>query len=137
MIDGDDVEGLTAPDGFGGHLYNPGSTTYTVAFLSWSAFAGKNVWAKARVRTWSLTGSLVLGTSNIIVNQTSGGTGDDLVSDKAEPASLVLSPKMAESAKWNNSSWTPYNVRVQRARWCYWILDFVWVKYPAASTFYP
>jgi len=137
LIDGTNVEGLTAPPGFGGHLYNPGSTTYTVAFLSWSAFAGKNVWAKARVRTWSLTGSLILGTSNIIVNQTSGGAGDDLVSDKEEPASLVLSPKMAESSKWNNNTWTPYNVRVQRARWCYWILDFVWVKYPAASTFYP
>ena len=130
-----DGQTLTAPSGFGGHLYNPSSTTYTIAFMSWMAYAGKNVWAKSRVRTWSLTGSLVLNNASIQVQTNSHVIGTPSI-DPLDIDGTTLSPRSEDQTAFDDDYWTPYNVRVQRGRWCYWIVDFVWVKYPDKTTFF-
>ena len=140
LIGGGDVatdgQTLTGPSGFGGHLYNPSSTTYTIAFMSWMAYAGKNVWAKSRVRTWSITNSLVLNNTSIQVQNYNQAIGVPSINQPVE--GLTLSPRPEDQNAFGSAvdNYTPYNVRVQRGRWCYWIVDFVWVKYPDKTTFF-
>ena len=125
--------------GFGGHLYNPSTTTYTFAFFSWAAYAGKNVWSKSRVRTWSLTGSLILNDVAIQVQDVGMGapefdSGND-TGNQIFTGSATDKNNFAGGTHTTGGVWTPYNVRVQRAKWCFWIVDFIWVKYPDKDTF--
>lgn len=141
LIGGTDVEGLTAPSGFGGHLYNPSACTYTIAFQSWAAFAGTNVWAKARVRTWSVTSSLVLGDVNLSLKIDSGSATpgpQEQTSNRPEgpqDSGITLPVRSVDNTHFNSGNYVPFNIRVERSRFCYWIVEFVWVKYPLASTF--
>jgi len=117
--------------GFGGHLYNPSATTYTIAFQSYVYYAGKNVWAKARVRTWSITNALVLDNVQINIKSDQG----EPVLAGASPQALTLSARTEDTSVWVDD-WKPYNIRIQRAKWCYWVIDFIEVKYPTAASFY-
>ena len=139
--DGSEVaSAISGVSGFGSHLYTPNANTYTLAFMSWSAFAGANHWAKARVRTWSLTDTMVLGNYAEIPIERQGSESHPAGVSFTGPEEILI-PRATSGGHnidsiWDNSSWTPYNVRVQRGRWCYWIIDFVWVKYPNKSNFF-
>lgn len=135
LISGGVVGSVRGPRGFGGHLYNPSSCTYTVAFQSWAAYAGKNVWAKARVRTWSITGSIVIRNVRFGIRTEAGdegGEGQQNVRRLERPAGdsgITLPGRKIDGINFGGG-YTPFNIRVQRGRFCHWIVDFVWVKYP-------
>ena len=134
---GDDTTLLTlfSSMGFVGELYSPGTATHTISFSTSSSFAGENVWAKARVRTWSVSG-MVINTSRIAIYNPGTLHPDNQATPDQTPRHLTLSPRAADTSKWDGATYTPFNIRIQKGRWCYWIIDFISVKYPNASTFY-
>ena len=122
------------------HLYNPTGTTYTLVFQSWAAYAGSNVWAKARVRTWQISNGLVVREAPFIVKHSSNApiAGMALRRIDSDINKITLLPNDSELGLWSGGDvWIPWNVKVQRGKWCYWIIDFVWVKMPDYSSFKP
>ena len=127
--------------GVGGlsHLYTPSASTYTLSFHSWAAYSGSNTWAKARVRTWQISNGLVVRQAPFTFRISSNRPEPNKLADGIDgadffsPRAINLNPYGSENNLWDNTSWVPWNIRVQKGKWCYWIIDFIWVKFPDGS----
>ena len=116
-------------------LFQIGTTSYTLAFMSWAGFAGSNTWAKARVRTWNINGVMIPAQISVAVeNQRGAESPSSSVTENQQIGRPVLN-ETADIASWDGNTYVKWYVRVQKSRFCYWIIDLVEIKLPLISNY--
>ena len=116
-------------------LFNIATTTYTLVFTSYNAFSGKNVWAKARVRTWHVNGVMLPLTITPSVQEFNADPAAQRPNDRSARGGLSSMLQSDNAGSWDGNTYVKWNVRVQKSRFCYWIIDLVEVKLPDISDY--
>ena len=113
-----------------GGLFSFQPKSYSIKIGSWMAWAGDNVWTRARIRPTTIGPYLLQGGKQSALMPVpkfhQGGTGTGVnIDEQGKNVDLIdlSSPPWGTEVLWD--------VRQTKARWGYWSIDFVYLTLPA------